>query len=441
MDLKQLKERYVQLAGLLEEATNLLANEKRAATEKEREDTIKIIDEMENIDKEVDRMELEERMTATLQKAKESRKAIQRPNPYDMTGEKKGFRSLGEFLQAVYTAGVSPRVDQRLRYESFPNAEFRAASGLSEGVPADGGFLVQTDIAQDLFQLVFQTGVLASKCKRVPISGNSNSMKINAISETSRATGSRLGGVRAYWLNEAGTKTSSKPTFRQIELNLKKLIGLCYATDEMLQDAASLGAIIRDGFGSEFGFQTDDAIINGTGVGMPLGILNSGCLVTQAKDTAQTATTFTGTNAINMWSRMLSPSKPNSIWLCNTDVVPQLMGMYLGTTAPLTYVYVPPGGLSAAPYGTLLGRTVLEIEQCQTLGTKGDVYLADFSNYIIGEKGGIATDTSIHVKFTTDETAFRFVMRLDGQPTLASAITPFKGSNTLSPFVCVETRS
>lgn len=441
MDLKQLKERYVQLAELLEEATNLLATEKRAATEKEREDTIKIIDEMENIDKEVDRMELEERMTVTLQKAKESRKPVQRPNPYDMTGEKKGFRSLGEFLQAVYTASVSPRVDARLRFETFPNAEFRAASGIQEGVPSDGGFLVQTDIAQDLFQLVFQTGVLASKCKRVPISGNSNSMKINAIAETSRATGSRLGGVRAYWLNEAGTKTSSKPTFRQIELNLKKLIGLCYATDEMLQDAASLGAIIRDGFGSEFGFQTDDAIINGTGVGMPLGILNSGCLVTQAKDTAQTATTFTGTNAINMWSRMLSPSKPNSIWLCNTDVVPQLMGMYLGTTAPLTYVYVPPGGLSAAPYGTLLGRTVLEIEQCQTLGTKGDVYLADFSNYIIGEKGGIATDTSIHVKFTTDETAFRFVMRLDGQPTLASAITPFKGSNTLSPFVCVETRS
>lgn len=439
MDIKEMKDRYALLAKQLEDQKAQIEAEKRSPTEEERESATKILDELEHLDSEIETASFEQRMDTILKKTKESRKAITRPNPYDITGDKKGFRSFGEFLQAVYTAGISPRVDPRLQYSSF---EYRAASGLQEGVPADGGFLVQTDMAQDLFQLVFKTGVLASKCKRVPISSNANSMKINAIAETSRATGSRLGGVRAYWTAEAGTKTSSKPAFRQIELSLKKLIGLCYATDEMLQDASTLGSVIRDGFASEFGFQIDDAIINGTGVGMPLGILNSGCLVTQAKDANQTAATFTATNAINMWSRLLSPSKPNSIWLINTDVTPQLMQMYLGASGTsFTYVYVPPGGLSAAPYGTLLGRPVTEIEQCQTLGTKGDVYLCDFSNYIIGEKEGIQSDTSIHVKFTTDETAFRFVMRIDGQPTLASAITPYKGTNSLSPFVCVETRS
>lgn len=439
MDLKEMKDRYALLAKQLEDMRNAVESEKRSATDEEKTKSLAIMDEMDHLDTEIDKATFDQRMDAAIQKSKESRKPITRPNPYDGGGEKKGFRNLGEFLQAVYTAAVSPKVDSRLQYSSF---EYRAASGLQEGVPADGGFLVQTDMAQDLFKLVFDTGILASKCKRVPISSNANSMKINAIAETSRATGSRLGGVRAYWTAEAATKTSSKPAFRQIELSLKKLIGLCYATDEMLQDAATLGAVIRDGFASEFGFQIDDAIINGTGVGQPLGILNSGCLVTQAKDSGQTATTFTATNAINMWSRMLSMSKPSSIWLINTDVTPQLMQMYLGASGTsFTYVYVPPGGLSAAPYGTLLGRPVQEIEQCQTLGTKGDVYLADFSNYILGEKGGVQSDTSIHVKFTTDETAFRFVMRIDGQPTLASAITPFKGSNTLSPFVCVETRS
>ena len=38
-------------------------------------------------------------------------------------------------------------------------------------------------------------------------------------------------------LEEGGTKTPSKPTFRQITLDLKKLIGLVYATDELLQMA------------------------------------------------------------------------------------------------------------------------------------------------------------------------------------------------------------
>ena len=36
----------------------------------------------------------------------------------------------------------------------------------------------------------------------------------------------RWGGITTYWLDEGGTKTSSKPKFMLIELNLHKLIGL-----------------------------------------------------------------------------------------------------------------------------------------------------------------------------------------------------------------------
>ena len=45
-------------------------------------------------------------------------------------------------------------------------------------------------------------------------------------------------------------------------------------------------------------------------------------------------------------------------------------------------------------------------------------------------------------QFLTDETVFRFVYRCDGQPAIASALTPYKGTgNTLSPFVALATRS
>ena len=57
------------------------------------------------------------------------------------------------------------------------------------------------------------------------------------------------------------------------------------------------------------------------------------------------------------------------------------------------------------------------------------------------EKGGMESASSIHVKFTTDETAFRFVMRVDGQPTWNAALTPSNGSNTQSPFITLDTRS
>jgi len=125
-------------------------------------------------------------------------------------------------------------------------------------------------------------------------------------------------------------------------------------------------------------------------------------------------------------------------------VEPQLhtMSVAVGTGGQL--IYMPPGGLSQSPYGTLLGRPVIPIEQCQALGTVGDIILGDFSNgYILAEKGGIKSDMSIHVKFDYDESVFRFVLRVDGQPVRATALTPYKGGATAtqSHFVALATRS
>ncbi len=77
-----------------------------------------------------------------------------------------------------------------------------------------------------------------------------------------------------------------------------------------------------------------------------------------------------------------------------------------------------------------------------TLGTVGDIILADMGSYVTGTRGGVSSAASIHLKFDYLETAFRFVYEMDGQTWLASAITPYKGgSNTLSPFVALATRA
>jgi len=346
------------------------------------------------------------------------------------------FNSFGQQMAAIMRAGIpGGRVDPRL---------LNAATGLNETVPSDGGFLVQQDFASEILKDVFETGVLASRCRRVTISGNSNSIKINGMDETSRVAGSRQGGIRGYWADEAEEKTASKPKFRKIELNLKKMVGLCYATDELLDDAAALEGVIRDGFVSEFGFMLDDAIINGSGSGQPLGILNSGCLVSQSAETGQLAATVMAENVIKMYSRLFAPSRQNAIWLINQAIEPQLFTMSIAVGTGGVPVYMPAGGLSSAPYGTLFGRPVIPIEQCQALGTVGDIILADLSNgYILAEKGGIEAAMSIHVRFIYDEQVFRFVMRVDGQPVRASALTPFKGGATAtqSHFVALATRA
>ena len=139
----------------------------------------------------------------------------------------------------------------------------------------------------------------------------------------------------------------------------------------------------------------------------------------------------------------MGPSRPNSVWLINQDIEPDLHTMSIAVGTGGIPVYMPANGLSQQPYGTLYGRPVLPIWQCQTLGTAGDIILADMSQYLLAEKGGIQSASSIHVKFQYDETAFRFVMRLDGQPWWNSALTPFKGgaTKTLSPFVVLESRT
>ena len=135
-----------------------------------------------------------------------------------------------------------------------------------------------------------------------------------------------------------------------------------------------------------------------------------------------------------MWNRMPAKNRIKAKWYINQDVEPQLMQMYIPAGLAGVPVWMPPGGLITAPAGTLLGKPVEPIEQCSALGTVGDIILADLTRYVIGEKaGGIKAASSIHVRFIYDESAFRFVLRLDGEPLANSAVTAFKGGTTRTP--------
>jgi HK97 family phage major capsid protein len=241
------------------------------------------------------------------------------------------------------------RPDQRL-------LDIQAATGASEGVASDGGFAVQHDFSGELLQNVHQASVLAAKARKVPISANANGLKINGVDETSRATGSRWGGVQAYWTAEAGTLTGSKPKYRQIAMELNKLTALYYATDELIQDAAALGSAAGQAFTEEFAFKIDDAMLRGTGAGMPLGVIGHAGTVSIAKETNQPAATVMKANLEKMYARHMSPG--NAEWYINQDVWTALFGLTAEVGVGGVPVFLPPGGLSAAPFGMILGRPI-----------------------------------------------------------------------------------
>ena len=95
----------------------------------------------------------------------------------------------------------------------------------------------------------------------------------------------------------------------------------------------------------EINFVVGDAILNGTGAGQPLGILNSSCLVTRGQgDRARRPPPSTRTNIVNMWARMWAPCRQNAVWLINQDVEPQLHTMTVGTGGRTLVAYCRPAG-------------------------------------------------------------------------------------------------
>ena len=382
--------------------------------------------------------------------------------PANVKREPEKFATFGEFLRSVAHAGkpgVTPEHwDRRLQGLYVPGGleptgRQAAATGLNESVPSEGGFTVQQDHGALIYDGMFEQGVVLSRVRRVPISANANGLTIPTVDETSRVNGSRWGGVLAYWRDEADTVTATKPKFREMELKLKGLMGLCYATDELLADSAALGSIISRAFTEELTFKAEDAIINGSGSGQPLGLLNSGAVVEVAKETSQAAATIVAKNIAKMWARCPARSRRTAVWLCNQDIDPQLLLMF----APVTNVAgtenvggigLAQSGISYAPSGangnqlaTLMGRPVLPVEYCATLGTVGDIILVDLDQYVMIDKGGIQSAQSMHVRFVNAEQTFRLTYRVDGQPAQRSAITPYKGANTLSPYVTLATRA
>lgn len=341
------------------------------------------------------------------------------------------FRSIGEQLLAVRDWEVTGRQDRRL-------VEIRAATGMSEGIPADGGFAVQTDFASGLLEKTYIDSPILNKIMRIPVTTNANSMKLPAIQESSRTDGYRQGGIRAYWTGEAVASTKSGTKLSTVDLELKKLTGYCALTEELKMDAPALSAWIGPAFKREFSFKILDAIVNGSGVGQPLGILNAPCAVTITAETGQGAATIVGQNIIKMWAARFGPNAANYIWMINQDIEPQLYTVTIDAGANAVPVYMPAGGISGAMYGSLFTRAVIPVEQCATLGTAGDIILFDPSQYIMIEKGDIQSASSIHVKFLEGEELFRFVYRCDGAPWWNNYLTPYKGSNYMSPVVVLS---
>jgi HK97 family phage major capsid protein len=335
------------------------------------------------------------------------------------------FPTFGEFAVAVVKLGRNPGArDPRLVWGAGP-------TGISEIDGSNGGFLVPESWTEGLWQRVYATGRILARCDRQPIT-RGNGILLPAIGERSRADGSRFGGVQLYWLSEADQIPTSKPSLSLLKFHAKKLIGLCFVTPELLEDAPALDAALQRIYGTEASFVLEDQIINGPGGGRPLGVLKSDALITVAAEEGQQAGTVLYANFAKMAARLWGASHGAAVWLMSNETFEIVRLITDGAGQPIVR------GLDGI-------RRILEIpvELCEytaPFGQVGDIVLADFSQYLIAEREPDIV-SSIHVKFVEQETAFRFRFRADGHPAWQSPVTPKNGTVTQSPFVTLAARA
>lgn len=411
-------------ANLIEEGRKLFdtaeaASRELSADEKARDDQINA--RLAEISNDLSRHEARrerERSAATLPRIEVRERAEDDP--------KRGFADVGEFALAVkelYAPGG--KRDERLFVGAAPT-DFHQETGTGEGR------MVPPAFRQEIWEVVMEEDSLITETDNEPTNSNS----VEFLKDETTPWGAT--GIQAKWRAEATQMTPSKLVTEAEQMRLHDLYAFVTATDQLLADAPRLANRLTRRAGAAIRWKANTGIVEGSGVGQPLGYMKAAALVSVAKETSQVADTIVAANVAKMYARIINPA--NAVWYINQDALPQLMTMTLGNQP----IWTPPNaGFANAPGGLLLGRPVRYSEHCETVGDKGDIHFVNLRDgyYSIVNEGGVQFASSIHLYFDYGLQAFRWTFRMNGQPFLSAAITPAKGSNTRSHFVTLDARA
>ena len=343
-----------------------------------------------------------------------------------------GYSRPGVFLEDVMQAEMQGKVS--------PQLKFLAAAGSDEHSTLSntyGGFLIPEAFRPEVLSVPVEADPTSGRVMQIPMA--SDVVNIPARTDKNH-TSSVSGGLTVGRTTETQAPSSSRMALENVKLEATALMGLSYASEQLLErSAVSFIALLERGFSDEFASKMLDEKINGTGAGSPVGILNAAATISVAKEGGQAADTINGTNLVNMRQRAWRYG--NSIWIANHDTYPQLNSAHISLTNDDVPVFVPGNGVDVPV--TLLGRPIFFSEYASTLGDLGDIMLCDWSQYLWGTLGGgsIQSAESMHVRFVNHERTFKFYTYNTGAPWWKSALTPKNSSTTLSPFVVLAERA
>lgn len=430
---ESLAEKLTTMAAELEGSPEASAEQMAAvrAVQAQLKDAQDVITEKEQAAKAQE--ELLASVRASAASVAELSKPVRQTSPARITGGDKpgaskntfGFQSAGEFIIAARNFKAGRKLDQRIM-----NA---ATTYGSESVNEEGGFLVPPDYRENIRKAIEGEGSLAALCDDQRTSSNRLSFPIDE-----NAPWDSSGGIKVDYIAEGATLTQSKPKLGSLETKLVKLGALVPLTDELIEDAAVMTSYVNTKVPEKTVAFLNQEILKGVGgPGTLLGILNAAAKVTVAAKAGQGANTVVADNIAKMWSSLPVKSRTRAVWLIHPDVEAVLPLIAIANQP----VYLPPGGVLERPNGLLMGRPVMVCEDCNALGTEGDIILWDPKEYIVATKtgpSGMRADVSMHVFFEQDMTGLRFIQRIGGQPWWTKAFARKNGSSSQSPILTLN---
>lgn len=286
-----------------------------------------------------------------------------------------------------------------------------------------GGFVVADELESRIYSIAVPASIVMPRAQIVSMSGKTK--VVTGWNDENRAT-SLYGGFEAEWLEEGGEGTLQTGSLRLMTLVNRKLVILCEASVELLEDS-DMDREITPALSKTIAYNADGAFLTGNGVGKPLGIMNAPCRITIAR-TGVGAISYA--DIVNMLARLMMTGGGRPVWIANQTCIPQLLTMVAASTNQLVYQSAAEEGVPAK----LLGIPFYTHEQLPALGSEGDLVLADFSAYAVGLRKGLTIEKSQHVGFKKFMDTYRSMIRIDGMPLISKPVQPRNG-NTVSPFV------
>ncbi|MCX4357443.1 MAG: phage major capsid protein [Oscillospiraceae bacterium] len=342
--------------------------------------------DLEAYNKEVKRLEQQEKIDAEL--AKPTSTPILATPSAQNAPEKTGRAS------AMYKAAFFNAI--RSNFRTIEDV-------LQKGVAADGGYLVPDEWDKNLVKALDEENIIRKLGTVIPTSGEH---KIPILADKPAAA----------WTDEGGKIEFGDMKFGQVILDAHKLTVAIKVSEELLQDNAyDLEGELINAFAAAIGNAEEDKFLNGDGTNVPTGIFDA----TKGGEIAVTSTAknIAPDNIVDLIYALKRPYRKNAALIMNDSIVAAVRKLKDGNGA---FMWQP--ALIAGEPDTLMGYKLYT----STDAPKDKIAFGDFRYYKIGNRG-TRSIKRLGERFA-DEGMVGFIMqqRVDGILALREAVQILK---------------